>query len=84
MAKVTIQINVPGFNEFRNQAAIQEDLHRRGEAIARAAGGEPDFAVVDSPNPTRARTLVITATPKGMTEEAVHRSLTRALDAGRG
>jgi hypothetical protein len=84
MAKVSIQINIPAFNAFRNQPEIQQELHRRGEQIAAAAGGAPDFVVVDSPNPTRARTVVITATPKAMEEEATRRSLTRALDAGRG
>lgn len=84
MGSVRISLNIPGFNEFRNQAGIQEELHRQAQAIADKAGGSPDFVVIDSPNPTRARSIVITATPKGMEEEATKRSLTKALDAGRG
>lgn len=84
MSKLTLKINVPGFNEARNDPTVQAELHRRGEAIAAAAGGAPDFLVIDDPNRTRARVVVVTATPKAMEAEATHRTLTRAFDAGRG
>lgn len=85
MAKVRIEINVPGFNEFRKQSAVQADLLARGERIARKAGGAPDFETRVYPdNRTRARVTVGTATTKGRIEEAAHRSLTKAIDAGRG
>lgn len=83
MGKFRLEIQPEGFNEIRKSAAIQAELHRRAEAIAAAAGGEPDFEVVDSPSPTRARVIVLTATPDGMRAEATDRVLTRAFDAGR-
>ncbi|WP_133163817.1 hypothetical protein [Cryobacterium zongtaii] len=82
--KFRLEINVPGFNEARTDPAVQEDLHRRGEAIANAAGGEPDFEVTDAPNSTRARVFVRTASFAGMRAEATDQALTRAFDAGRG
>lgn len=62
---------------------VASELERRGEAIAEAAGGRPDFEVRNTRNRDRAVTFVTTATIEGMREEASHRSLTRAVDAGR-
>lgn len=77
-----IVFHYAAFNEFRSQAAIAAELHARGEAIA-AAAGEGDFKVIDSPNRTRARVIVITATEEGKQLEATDRALSKALDAGR-
>jgi hypothetical protein len=77
-----LKIDVDGFNEVRRESALQEHLHQMGESAASAAGGEPDFIVVDSPSKTRARVVVITATPKGMRAEATDRALSRAFGAG--
>lgn len=84
MSKLTLKINVPGFNEARNDPRIQADLHRRAEAIAAAAGGSPDYLVIDDPHKTRARVVVVTATPEARSQEATGRTLSRAFDAGRG
>lgn len=85
MPKVRVEINVAGFNEFRKQPALQADLLARGERIARKAGGSPDFETRVYPDMrTRARVTVGTATTQGRIKEAAHRSLTRAIDAGRG
>lgn len=78
-----IEFNIPGFNELRNSPAILADLTRRGKAIAAAAGGEQDFAVISQNTKSRARVVVITATIAAMRAEAIERSLTTALDAGR-
>lgn len=79
-----IKFHYEGFNELRKSPEIAGDLHRRGEAIAQAAGGGEDFVVIDAPSSSRARAIVATATVDGMLAEARDRSLTRALDAGRG
>lgn len=83
MPKFRLQIYPEGFNQVRKSAEVQAELRRRAEAIAAAAGGGEDFVVVDSPSSTRARVVVITATPQAMLAEATDRALTRAFDAGR-
>ena len=82
--KFRLEINVPGFNEVRRSAGVQEDLMRRAQAISAAAGPAEDFLVIDAPSKTRARVVVVTATLDGMKAEATDQRLTRALDAGRG
>lgn len=85
MGSVRIEIDVNGFNEFRNQPALVDAIHNAAQRIATAAGGSPDFVVRDFPDMrTRARSIVVTATEKGMRAEAERRALTKALDAGRG
>lgn len=76
-----LEIHNEGFAEVRK--SLQGELHAMGERIAAAAGGAPDFEVIDSPGRDRARVVVVTATPEGMLAEATDRALTRALDAGR-
>jgi N-formylglutamate amidohydrolase len=83
MSTLRFKINVPGFNQARNDPRILAELHSMGESIAAAAGGAPDFVVNDAPNATRARVVVIAATAKAKRAEAKHRTLTKALDAGR-
>lgn len=78
-----IEFHNEGFDELRRGAAIEAVLMASGRAIAEAAGGEPDFAVISEPSKSRARVVVITATPAAKIAEATDRSLTRALDAGR-
>lgn len=82
--KFRLEINPQGFNEARSGPDVMADLRKRGEAIAAAAGGSPDFEVMESPSGTRARVIVRTATPDGMRAEATDQALTRAFDAGRG
>lgn len=84
MSKFRLTLHPEGFNEARTSPALQADLHERGARVAAAAGGEPDFEVIDSPNQTRARVVVVTKTAKAKAAEATDRALTRALDAGRG
>jgi hypothetical protein len=79
-----VKFNYREFNAFRSQAVIQAELHRRAEAIRQATGSPEEFEVVDSPNKSRARTIVITSTYEGKKLEATDHVLTQALDAGRG
>lgn len=65
-----------------SQAGVIADIRRRGEAIADAAGEgvEADTRM----GSTRPRALVTTETFEAMYAEATERTLTRAIDAGRG
>lgn len=84
MSSFRLEINIDGFNQIRRDPAIQADLHRRGERAAQAAGGSPDFEVIDSPSRSRARVVVRTATTRGRIAEAKDRALSRGFDAARG
>lgn len=84
MSKFTVEIHVPGFNEARRDPLIQQNLHQRGQRMADAAGGAPDFVVIDSPSTTRARVVVVTATTAARLAEAEDRVLEKAFEAGRG
>jgi hypothetical protein len=74
-----------GYYPFMRQAAVLAALEDAGGRIASAAG---DGVVLSSESSSgkRAtpRVAVYTDTPEAMADEARNRSLTRALDAGRG
>jgi hypothetical protein len=72
------------FDAYRRSPEIAAELSRRAHLVAEAAGGEPDFAVIDEVTNSRARSTVITASTAGMEAEATGQVLTKALDAGRG
>ena len=79
---VKIEFNQAGFAALAKGAAVLADLTRRGEAIAAAAGD--GFEARPSIGRTRARVVVITATPEAMIAEASDKALTSAIGAGRG
>lgn len=80
--KVRIELNHASIAKLLKSAEVQQDLRRRGEAIAHAAG---DGVEVDATvGRTRARVTVRTATPDARRREATSRALTKAIDAGRG
>ena len=76
-----IELNPAGVVELLTSPGVQADLVRRGEAIAAAAG--PGHAVDLNIESRRASVIVVTDTFEAMLGEAVHRDLTRALDASR-
>jgi hypothetical protein len=78
-----LEINDAAFIEILKSPEVQADLLRRGNAIA-AAAGSGTFDVTASFTPTRARVSVGTADHEARHSEATTRSLTSALDAGRG
>jgi hypothetical protein len=82
MAKVRIQLTRNGPRQLRQSAAVQADLKRRADRIAARAG--PGMETSSQVGRNRARASVITATAEAMRNEATSRSLTRAIDAGRG
>lgn len=62
-------------------AGVKEDLRRRAEAVAEAAG--PGNVVEEGGSRERARFAVVTETVEAMENEARNRSLTRAVDRAR-
>lgn len=81
MAKPRIQLNRKGVRTLLRSPAVLADLEGRARRIAAAAG--PGHVVDSSVGRNRARAAVITATAEAMLSEAKHRTLTRAIDAGR-
>jgi len=86
---IRVQINSDTIRKVLQSREMQAEVKRRAEAIADAAGGEPDFearveVVGGSSKLGRAMGYVAAATPAGREAEARDRTLTRAIDAGRG
>jgi hypothetical protein len=79
-----IKFHYEGFNALRKSPEVVAALEAKGEAIAQAAGGSPDFEVIVAEGKSRARVIVTTASIEGMVAEATDRALTQALSAGRG
>jgi hypothetical protein len=82
MAKVRIELTRSGPRQLRQLPAVQAEMARRAQKIAAAAG--PGMEATSMVGRTRARASVITATGEARRNEATSRSLTRAIDAGRG
>jgi hypothetical protein len=83
MAEVRIEFSEEAARELLKSPEVQAELARRAAAIAGAAG-DGTFEVIASMTPTRARVSVGTADHAARHSEATSRSLTSALDAGRG
>jgi hypothetical protein len=83
MADIRIEINDAAATELLKSSEVRADLMRRANRIA-AAAGAGNYDVTPSQTPTRARVSVGTADYAARKAEATNRSLTRALDAGRG
>ena len=89
MAKLTIKFNSDGYKALLSSQPLQDDLQRRVNAIAAAAGGAPDFearveVVGGSSKLGRAMGYVTTATEDGRRMQAEDNVLISALGAGRG
>jgi hypothetical protein len=83
MAKsARIVLNRAGVRELLKCPGVQADLARRAERIAAAAG--PGMVAESYVGRNRARSRVYTQTPEARRAEASDRTLTRAIDAGRG
>lgn len=82
-SKVTrIVFKSKGFRSILRSQAVVADLARRGQAIAAAAG--EGVGVRTSVGANRARVTVATESREAAKSEAVDKTLTRAIGAGRG
>jgi hypothetical protein len=81
MGRVRVRLTRSGPRQLRQSAAVRADLEARARRIARAAG--PGMTVDSTTGRSRARATVFTDTFEARRNEARHRALTRAIDAGR-
>lgn len=81
MAIARVKVNQQAVSDLLRSPEVLADLAARGARIAAAAG--PGHRVEQEIGPNRARVAVITDTTEAVKSEAKHRSLTRAVDAGR-
>jgi hypothetical protein len=79
--EVRFVLNHDGVAELLRSQGVLAEVTRRAQQIANAAG--PDMEVRSEITEHRARASVFTATVAAMVEESAHRTLTRAIDAGR-
>lgn len=82
MARIRVKINPRAARKLLQSAAVEAELRRRGKRIADAAG--PGHEVDTFTGRNRVRATVRTATPEAIVSQGRNRTLTRALDAGRG
>lgn len=82
--KIRIQLNSEGIVQLLQSDGVKNDIERRANAVANAAGGEPDYIADAWVGKDRARGTVRTATHKARVDEAENRTLTRSVDAARG
>ena len=82
MGKVEVKINSSAARSLLRSPEVLAELKRRADAVATAAGEGNEVAL--SVGSGRARAAVYTATYDAKKSEAEDRTLSRALDAGRG
>lgn len=80
--KIQLKFNYPAFDAIRKSPGVQADLKKRADRIAAAAG--EGHEVTTTIGATRARASVVTATHDARLGEAADKTLSSALDAGRG
>lgn len=84
MAKVKTTLLLKGLNEVMKSQGVADELQRRGERIARAAGAGFSAETDQPQHRWIARTYVKAETFEARAREARDNVLLRALDAGRG
>ena len=81
MADVRVKLNRRGVRDLLQSEEVADELKRRADAIAAAAG--PGHRVEVEVGAPRSRAAVITDDTDAALAEARDRNLTRAVDAGR-
>lgn len=84
MAKVKTTLLLKGLNEVMKSQGVADELQRRGERIARAAGAGFSAETDQPQHRWIARTYVKAETFEARAREARDNVLLKALDAGRG
>lgn len=79
-----VKLNLKGFRALRTSPAVADDLRKRAERVANAAG--PGWIAVParSKQNNRARYVVVPTTPEASRESITEQVGIRALNAGRG
>lgn len=81
MADVKVKLRLSGLNQLMRSEPVQAEVLRRARRIQAAAGD--NFEVVSRPHRWTARAYVQPKNYAGRREEAKHKRLTSAVDAGR-
>lgn len=81
--KIRLEMNSKGFQELLKSQAVQDDLARRANAIAAAAGEGMEARTRTGNLGDRVVAEVRTATYEARRAEATDKALTSAIDAGR-
>jgi len=79
---VKIDWNISAFEEIRRLPKVADELQDRAEAIALHCGA--GIEAVRGNGKTRARSAVVTTTPRGMVRNAKRNTILANLNAGRG
>lgn len=81
-SKIRVDIDSAGIQALLKSSEVQRYLKAKADRIAAVAG--PGMEASSRIGATRARASVITSTRAARKAEATNRSLTKAIDAGRG
>lgn len=79
-----IKLNLKGFRALRTSPAVADDIRKRAERVADAAGPGWKAEPAKSKRPNRARYVVVATTPEARRESITEQTPLRALNAGRG
>lgn len=82
MSTIRVKVNLRGINALMTSAPVQSVVDKRGEAIARAAGANFEYVHAKKRHPWVARGYVQPKNAAGRREEAISKTLTRAVKAG--
>lgn len=86
-SKIRIELNSAGITQLLSSDDVRYNLLQRAQAMADAAGGEPDFEasswVGRDRTGGRAMAMVKTGSAEGRRLAAEEQALERAIDAGR-
>ena len=79
MAKVTVQLNLPGLNALMTSAAVQAVVDGVGESMSSSAGPDFEYTRGRRSHPWTARGYVQPANARGMREQARNAVLERVV-----
>jgi len=82
MARTKIVVHDGAVEALLKSRGVEAELLTHARRISSTAG--PGMLASSEIGRTRARAIVVTATPEAMLAEAYHRRLSSALGAGRG
>jgi len=81
MAKIKFKWNMAGFEAVRRLPGVAEDINRRAEAIATAAGDGYEASPYDGK--TRHRASIFARTKRAQRDNAKNNTLVKSVDHGR-
>lgn len=80
--KIRLDLDSEGIQEILRSPEVERELRRRADRVSAAAG--PGHVTTTWQGFDRVRAKVATTTARAAREEAINRTLSKALDAARG